>query len=139
VNHAREQVDGRKDDLDLGVPDLPFPGAGSIEQVLDVMGQLLDAGDSERSSIAFEGMERPKHLVERLPIARHGLECEDAGLDGAEVIEGFGKEDRRQLGIAPKRRQFGIRRAGVRNAGRHQNCPKVPVSADSAASAAEPR
>src|SRR5437762_10607068 len=101
------------------------------------MGELFHASDAERSRVGFQRVERAKHLGELLPITRHELEGEDARLDGAKVLEGLGKEGRGQLGIAPKRRELRIRRVRARSAGGHQNCPKVPVSADAATSAAE--
>ena len=137
ANHAHEQIDGGENDLDLGLTNALLPRPCAIEQVFDAVGQLFDAGNSQRSRVGLEAMKRPKHLVERHLIIWRQFKGEDARLDRTEVVERLGEERPGQLGIAPKRCQLRVGRLRVRGAGEHQNFPKVPVSASAARSSVE--
>ena len=70
VNHRRHHVDRLQDDVDLRLADGVFAGPAEIEQVLDLVGHVLDAGDAERARVALDRVERPEQVVQQLHVAR---------------------------------------------------------------------
>ena len=134
AHHAGQQIDRRENELDLGTANAMLPETSAIQQILDPVRELFDAGEAQRARTCLDGVERPKHVVERLPVLGRRLKRQDARLKRAEVIECLGEENGGEFGVGFKSSQIGI---GHERTPSYQNLPYVPVSPNAARSSAE--
>ena len=88
-----------QDDVDESGIDR-HPGiAREIEQGFDLVRELLDAGEVQKSGQSFDGVKSAKDGVDRLRISRIVLEREQLSFDAGKMFSGFHDEVCYQFGI----------------------------------------
>ena len=128
VDEPFEGVAPGQDEIDDLLVDLEFGGARQIEDGLQLVGQILDRQQIQKSRAALEGVERAENGAQRLGIVGLGFQHQHALLDVLQMFLRFRTELDEQLTIAldvQDKLGFGLRRSRRRGHGKRFYRPIV--------------